>query len=53
MFKIGVCGLRNCWQKLLVSHFIKYQDLISKNCGQEIAISIIADRSIDKKKINQ
>ena len=51
MFKIGVCGYGTVG-KNLVSHFLKYQDLISKNCNEEIAISIIADRSIQKKKFD-
>ena len=51
MLKIAVCGLGTVG-KSFVDHFIKYQDLISKNCGQEIEIAIIADRSIDKKKFN-
>lgn len=49
MFKIGVCGFGTVG-KNLVSHFLKYQDLISNNCNEKITISVIADRSIQKKK---
>jgi len=49
MFKIGVCGFGTVG-KNLVSHFLKYQDLISNNCNEKITISVIADRSIEKKK---
>ena len=51
MFKIGVCGFGTVG-KNLVSHFLKYQDLISNNCNEEITISVIADRSIEKKKFD-
>ena len=51
MLKIAVCGLGTVG-KSFVDHFIKYQDLISKNCGQDVEIAIITDRSIDKKKFN-
>ena len=50
MFKIGVCGFGTVG-KNLVSHFLKYQDLISINCNEKITISVIADRSIEKKNI--
>jgi homoserine dehydrogenase len=49
MFKIGVCGFGTVG-KNFVSHFLKYQDLISNNCNEEVMISVIADRSIEKKK---
>ena len=48
MFKIGVCGFGTVG-KNLVSHFLKYQDLISNNCNEKITISVIADRSIERK----
>ena len=51
MFKIGVCGFGTVG-KNLVSHFLKYQDLISNNCNEKITISVIADRSIEKKKFD-
>jgi len=51
MFKIGVCGFGTVG-KNLVSHFLKYQDLISNNCNEQITISVIADRSIEKKKFD-
>ena len=51
MFKIGVCGFGTVG-KNLVSHFLKYQDLISNNCNEKITISLIADRSIEKKKFD-
>ena len=51
MFKIGVCGFGTVG-KNLVSHFLKYQDLISNNCNEKIIISVIADRSIEKKKFD-
>ena len=51
MLKIAVCGLGTVG-KSVVDHFLNYNDLISKNCGQQIEISIIADRSIDKKKFD-
>ena len=51
MFKIGVCGFGTVG-KNLVSHFLKYQDLISNNCNETITISVIADRSIEKKKFD-
>ena len=51
MLKIAVCGLGTVG-KSFVDHFLNYKDLISKNCGQQIEISIIADRSIDKKKFD-
>lgn len=51
MFKIAVCGFGTVG-KNLVSHFLKYQDLISNNCNEKITISVIADRSIEKKKFD-
>ena len=51
MFKIGVCGFGTVG-KNLVSHFLKYQGLISNNCNEKITISVIADRSIEKKKFD-
>jgi len=51
MLKIAVCGLGTVG-KSFVDHFLNYKDLISKNCGQQIEISMIADRSIDKKKFD-
>ena len=51
MFKIGVCGLGTVG-KNLVNHIIKYQEKISKNCGQKVVISMIADRSINNKKVD-
>ena len=51
MFKIGVCGFGTVG-KNLISHFLKYQDLISNNCNEKITISVIADRSIEKKKFD-
>ena len=51
MFKIGICGLGTVG-KNLVSHILKYQDKITKNCDQDFAISVIADRSINRKKVN-
>ena len=51
MFKIGLCGLGTVG-KDLISHITKYQEKISNNCGQDIMISMIADRSIDKKKVD-
>ncbi len=50
MFKIGICGLGTVGKNLL-SHIVKYQEKISKNCGQDIIVSIIADRSIEQKKV--
>jgi homoserine dehydrogenase len=44
-----VCGFGTVG-KNLVGHFLKYQDLISNNCNEKITISVIADRSIEKKK---
>ena len=49
MIKIGVCGFGTVGQSF-VDHVLAYQDKIIKNCGREICISIIADRSIEKKK---
>ena len=49
MIKIGVCGFGTVGQSF-VDHVLAYQDKIIKNCGTEICISIIADRSIEKKK---
>ena len=43
MLKIAVCGLGTVG-KSFVDHFIQYQDLISKNCGQEVEIAIIAGK---------
>jgi len=51
MFKIGVCGLGTVG-KNLINHIIKYQEKISNNCGQEFVISLIADRSINNKKVD-
>lgn len=51
MLKIAVCGFGTVG-KSFVSHVFEYQDLISKNCGQQIEIAVIADRSIDKKKFD-
>ena len=51
MLKIAVCGLGTVG-KSFVDHFLNYQDLISKNCGQQIEITIIADRSINKKSLS-
>ena len=50
MVKIGVCGFGTVGQSF-VNHVLAYKDKIIKNCGRDICISIIADRSIDKKKI--
>jgi len=49
MIKIAVCGFGTVGQSF-VNHVSKYQDKIIHNCGHDISISIIADRSIDKKK---
>jgi homoserine dehydrogenase len=49
MIKIAVCGFGTVGQSF-VNHVLKYQDKIIHNCGHDISISIIADRSIDKKK---
>ena len=49
MIKIGVCGFGTVGQSF-VDHVLAYQDKIIENCGREICISIIADRSIEKKK---
>ena len=49
MIKIAVCGFGTVGQSF-VNHVSKYQDKIILNCGHDISISIIADRSIDKKK---
>ncbi len=50
MFKIGICGLGTVG-KYLINHIVEYQENISKNCAQDILISMIADRSISKKKV--
>ena len=52
MIKIGVCGFGTVGQSF-VDHVLAYQDKIIKNCGREICISIIADRSIEKKKFEK
>ena len=49
MIKIGVCGFGTVGQSF-VDHVLAYQDKIIRNCGREICISIVADRSIEKKK---
>ena len=49
MIKIGVCGFGTVGRSF-VDHVLAYQDKIIENCGREICISIIADRSIEKKK---
>ena len=49
MIKIGVCGFGTVGQSF-VNHVLAYKDKIIKNCGRDICISIIADRSIEKKK---
>lgn len=49
MIKIAVCGFGTVGQSF-VNHVLAYQDKIIKNCGRDICISIIADRSIEKKK---
>jgi len=51
MIKIAVCGFGTVG-KSFVNHVLKYQDKISKNCCKDISISLIADRSIDKKKFD-
>ena len=51
MFKIAVCGLGTVG-KNLISHIVKYQEKISSSCSQDITISIIADRSINQKKVD-
>jgi len=51
MFKIGVCGLGTVG-KNLINHINKYQEKISNNCGQEFVISLVADRSINNKKVD-
>ena len=48
MIKIAVCGFGTVGQSF-VNHVLAYQDKIIKNCGRDICISIIADRSIEKK----
>ena len=49
MIKIGVCGFGTVGQSF-VNHVLAYKDKIIKNCGRDICISIIADRSIERKK---
>ena len=49
MIKIGVCGFGTVGQSF-VNHVLAYKDKIIKNCGRDICISVIADRSIEKKK---
>ena len=49
MIKIGVCGFGTVGQSF-VNHVLAYKDKIIRNCGRDICVSIIADRSIDKKK---
>ena len=49
MVKIGVCGFGTVGQSF-VGHILSYHEKISKNSGKDFVISIIADRSIDKKK---
>ena len=49
MVKIGVCGFGTVGQSF-VEHILSYHEKISKNSGKDFVISIIADRSIDKKK---
>ena len=49
MIKIGVCGFGTVGQSF-VDHVLAYQDKIIRNCGREICISIVADRSIEKKR---
>ncbi len=51
MIKIGVCGFGTVGQSF-VDHVLNYEDKISVNCGKGIMISMIADRSIEKKKFN-
>ncbi len=50
MFKIAVCGLGTVG-KNLIEHINKYHKKISDNCGQDFDVSIISDRSIDKKEV--
>ena len=49
MIKIGICGFGTVG-KSFANHLIQYQDKISKNCQRDISLSMICDRSIDKKK---
>ena len=50
MVKIGVCGFGTVGQSF-VEHILSYHEKISKNSGKDFVISIIADRSVDKKII--
>jgi homoserine dehydrogenase len=49
MIKIGVCGFGTVGQSF-VNHVLAYKEKIIKNCGRDVCISIIADRSIERKK---
>ena len=50
MIKIGVCGFGTVGQSF-VNHVLAYKEKIIKNCGRDICISIIADRSIERKNL--
>tara|TARA_B100000085_G_scaffold150014_1_gene136361 strand:- start:228 stop:1511 length:1284 start_codon:yes stop_codon:yes gene_type:complete len=49
MIKIGICGFGTVG-KSFANHLMQYQDKISKNCQREVSLTMICDRSIDKKK---
>ena len=49
MIKIGVCGFGTVGRSF-VDHFLKYKQKISQNCNSQLALSLIADRSIESKK---
>lgn len=51
MYKIAVCGFGTVG-KSFVNHFLKYQKKISDNCSSELAINMIADRSIESKRFD-
>ena len=47
MIKIGVCGFGTVGQSF-VNHVLAYKEKKIKNCGRDICLSIIADRSIER-----
>ena len=49
MLKIGICGYGTVGQSF-VSHITSHKDIIKSNISGDFEISIIADRSIDKKE---
>ena len=52
MLKIGICGYGTVGQSF-IEHLRVHDDKIQSSVSEEFEISLIADRSIDKKEYNK